>query len=77
MVEGRTTFDQATRKKTYDRFQEILHEQVPLIPLYAPYALVAVDRRVHGIAVQAAGIDYNREEWFIPKAEQVHPTVAP
>ncbi|OIO59074.1 MAG: peptide-binding protein [Alphaproteobacteria bacterium CG_4_10_14_0_2_um_filter_63_37] len=77
LVEGRTTFDQATRKKTYDRFQEILHEQVPLIPLYAPYALVAVDRRVHGIAVQAAGIDYNREEWFIPKAEQVHPTVAP
>jgi peptide/nickel transport system substrate-binding protein len=36
LVEGRHTLDQARRKKIYDRFQEILHEEVPYVFLYMP-----------------------------------------
>lgn len=72
LVRARKTFDRAERKRLYDRFQEILAEDQPYTFLYVPYALVAVSNRVHGIRPAPAGITYNFERWYVPKALQRH-----
>ncbi len=70
LVDGRQTFDEAKRKLCYDRFQEILADQQPYIFLYVPYSLPAVSSRIRGIVPAPAGITYNLEKWFVPKAFQ-------
>jgi peptide/nickel transport system substrate-binding protein len=70
LMDGRQTFDEAKRKQCYDRFQEILADQQPYIFLYVPYSLPAVSSRIKGIVPAPAGITYNIEKWFVPKALQ-------
>ena len=70
LVQGRSTFDRAERKKVYDRFQEILHEQQPYCFLFVPYSFSAVHKRVKGIQPAPAGIGYNQNYWWIPAVEQ-------
>jgi peptide/nickel transport system substrate-binding protein len=48
MLAQAATADYHTRKKNFDRVQEILHEQAPIVYLLHPNALVAVSRRVAG-----------------------------
>ena len=48
MLAQAATADYHARKKNFDRVQEILHEQSPVIYLLHPNALVAVSRRVAG-----------------------------
>lgn len=67
---GRRVFDQQQRKEYYDRFQEILAEEQPYTFLYVSEALPAVHRRFRGIEPAPAGIRYNFQHWFVPKAEQ-------
>lgn len=67
---GRCTFDQAERKKIYDRFQEILAEEQPYTFLYVGEALPAVARRFRGIEPTPAGITYNFNKWYVPEGEQ-------
>ncbi len=67
---GRRTFDQAERKKIYDRFQEILAEEQPYTFLYVGEALPAVARRFRGIEPAPAGITYNFIKWYVPGGEQ-------
>lgn len=67
---GRRTFDQAERKKIYDRFQEILAEEQPYTFLYVGEALPAVAKRFRGIEPAPAGITYNFIKWWVPKSEQ-------
>lgn len=67
---GRRTFDQAERKKIYDRFQEILAEEQPYTFLYVGEALPAVARRFHGIEPAPAGITHNFIKWYVPESEQ-------
>lgn len=67
---GRRTFDQAERKRIYDRFQEILAEEQPYTFLYVPEALPAVARRFHGIEPAPAGITHNFIRWYVPEGEQ-------
>ena len=67
---GRRVFDQQQRKEYYDRFQEILAEEQPYTFLYVSEALPAVSRRFRGIEPAPAGIRYNFQHWFVPKAEQ-------
>jgi peptide/nickel transport system substrate-binding protein len=67
---GRRTFDQAERKKIYDRFQEILAEEQPYTFLYVGEALPAVARRFRGIEPAPAGITYNFIKWYVPEGEQ-------
>jgi len=67
---GRRTFDQAERKRIYDRFQEILAEEQPYTFLYISEALPAVARRFHGIEPAPAGITYNFIKWYVPEGEQ-------
>ncbi|QLA18876.1 peptide-binding protein [Desulfolutivibrio sulfoxidireducens] len=67
LEKGRHTLDQAERKKIYDAFQEILHQEQPYCFLYAPYALPILSARFQGIEPAPAGIAYNFTEWWVPK----------
>ena len=67
---GRSTFDQAARKKAYDRLQEILHEEQPYCFLYVPYQLSAVQKRFRGIEPAPIGIFYNSDRWWVPLDDQ-------
>jgi peptide/nickel transport system substrate-binding protein len=70
LEEGRRTFDQAERKRIYDRFQEILAEEQPYTFLYVGKALPAVARRFRGIDPAPAGITHNFREWWVAQSEQ-------
>jgi peptide/nickel transport system substrate-binding protein len=67
---GRRTFDQAARKKAYDRIQEILAEEVPLVFLYVPDALPAVQARFRGIEPAPAGISWNFIRWRVEEGAE-------
>ena len=67
---ARSTFDQAVRKKNYDRFQEILHRDQPYCFLYVPYSLSAVHKRFRGIEPAPTGIFHNTNQWWVPLDEQ-------
>jgi peptide/nickel transport system substrate-binding protein len=70
LEQGRRTFDQAERKRIYDRFQEILAEEQPYTFLYVGEALPAVAKRFHGIDPSPNGIMYNFIKWYVPESEQ-------
>jgi len=67
---GRSSCVEAERKKYYDRLQEVLAEEQPLVFLYFRDALPVVSSRIHGIVPAPNGIKYNSPEWFVPKAVQ-------
>jgi peptide/nickel transport system substrate-binding protein len=69
---GRRTCRQSDRKKVYDRLQEILAEEQPLVFLYFRDTMPAVASRVHGIVPGPIGIDYNMYEWYVPKQLQLY-----
>jgi len=70
LEKGRRIFDQAERKKIYDRFQEILAEEQPYTFLYVGEALPVVAMRFRGIEEAPAGIRYNFIDWYVPEDEQ-------
>jgi peptide/nickel transport system substrate-binding protein len=70
LEKGRYTFDSQVRKACYDRVQEILAEEQPYTFLYVPYALPVISARFQGVAPAPAGIAYNMDKWYVPKAEQ-------
>lgn len=70
LVEARAATDQTVRKRLYDRFQEILHEEQPYAFLFVPYALPVVQKRFHGIEPALAGIMYNIDRWWVPRSLQ-------
>jgi peptide/nickel transport system substrate-binding protein len=72
---ARSTFDQAERKKRYDRFQEILHRDQPYCFLFVPYTLSAVHKRFRGIEPAPAGIFHNTNLWWAPHGEQRYRSV--
>ena len=72
LEEGRSTFDLEKRKKAYFRIQEILAEEQPYVFLFVPDALPVVQSRFHGIQPALAGISYNFNKWYVPKALQKH-----
>jgi peptide/nickel transport system substrate-binding protein len=72
---SRRTFNQAERQKHLFALQDILAEEQPYLWLYAPYALVAVHKRVQGIAPAPAGIGYNSTEWWVPKHWHLRPAL--
>lgn len=70
LIEGRSTYDIQKRKKAYNRIHEIIAEELPYVFIYVPDSLAAVDNRFQNIKVEAAGIRYNFEKWFVPKEAQ-------
>ena len=71
-MRGRRTCRQSDRKKVYDRLQEILAEEQPLVFLYFRDTMPAVASRVRGIVPGPIGIDYNTNEWYVPKRVQLY-----
>jgi peptide/nickel transport system substrate-binding protein len=69
---GRKTCLQSERKRAYDRMQEILAEEQPLIFLFFRDTLPAVAARVRGIVPGPLGIDHNVNEWYVPKQLQLY-----
>jgi peptide/nickel transport system substrate-binding protein len=56
-----TSFE--ARKKIYDEVQQIINEDVPVIPLYRPDAIGARNRRIIGARYTPNGIIDNIHEW--------------
>jgi peptide/nickel transport system substrate-binding protein len=70
LEKGRATCHQQERVATYHRIQQILAEDQPYVFLYFRETLPVVSSRVRGIKVEAAGIDYNFIDWYVPKSLQ-------
>ena len=66
LEKGRASCVEAERKKYYDRFQEILADDQPIVFLYFRDALPVVSSRVRGIVPSPNGIRYNFNEWYVP-----------
>ena len=75
LEEARATPDQAARTRLYARVQEILADDQPYCFLFVPYALPVVQRRFMGIRPALAGIMYNFDKWWVPKALQRYEVV--
>lgn len=67
---GQKTYDLKSRKKAYDRIQEILAEEAPYTFLYVPDSNTALNKRFRNIKPAASGISYNFIDWYVPKVEQ-------
>jgi len=70
LEKGRASCVQAERKKYYDRLQEVLAEEQPIVFLYFRDALPVVSARVRGIIESPNGIRYKFHEWFVPTQAQ-------
>jgi peptide/nickel transport system substrate-binding protein len=70
LEKGRASCVEAERKKYYDRFQEILAEDQPIVFLFFRDALPVISSRIRGIAPSPNGIRYNFNEWYVPKPLQ-------
>lgn len=68
--EARFTLDQPTRKKAFDRIQEIFYEDVPYVFLYVPDALPVYSNRFIGPEVGPGGIGHNFNQWYVPSDRQ-------
>ena len=66
LEKGRSTCVEADRKKYYDRLQEVLAEDQPIVFLYFRDGLPVVSSRVRGIVPSPQGINYNFNEWYVP-----------
>jgi len=70
LTKARLTFNLDEQKRWYDLMQQEIHQDVPVVFLYAGYSLPAIHQRIQGVEVAPAGIGHNQEKWFIPKALQ-------
>ena len=70
LEQARLTFDLDKQKQWYDIMQQEIHQDVPVVFLYAGYSLPAIHKRIKGIEVAPAGIGHNSEFWYVPKALQ-------
>jgi len=70
LEKGRVSCVEEERKKYYDRFQEILAEDQPIVFLYFRDALPVVSSRVRGVVPSPNGIRYNFNEWYVPRPLQ-------
>ena len=58
--------DYSVRKKYYDRYQEIIYNERPLIYLYSPIRISAIRRKFQNIFPSSLmGLTYNIEEIFV------------
>jgi peptide/nickel transport system substrate-binding protein len=67
LEKGRQSCVEAERKKYYDRLQEVLAEDQPIIFLYFREELPVVASRVRGIVPAPIGIQHNFNQWFVPQ----------
>ncbi|MBI1953038.1 MAG: peptide-binding protein [Candidatus Omnitrophica bacterium] len=70
LIKGRTTYDEASRRKAYHELHRILYEDQPVCFLFVPDALPAVHRRFEGVEVSPLGVGHNLIHWYAPRARQ-------
>ena len=70
LVEGRRTFDQASRRRIYQEVHRRLAEDQPYTFLYVADALPVVASRFRNVVATPIGIGYNVIDWYAPRAEQ-------
>jgi peptide/nickel transport system substrate-binding protein len=63
--EGAQTFDFAERKRIYDQAQQIVYDEVPMIYLYSPLSIVAVQDRIQNFDPTPLETFHNLEEIWI------------
>ncbi len=60
----------AERKPIYDRYQEIIYEEKPIIYLYSPTRITAIRKKFNNIFPSSlSGLVYNLDEIYIDKKE--------
>ena len=65
---GALKIDFADRKPVYDRYQEIIYEQNPVIYLYSPAQIYAIRKKFKNVFPSALnGLIYNLDELYIEK----------
>lgn len=64
---GANTADPEERKKIYDEFQLAFLDEMPIVPLYWPLRLVAINNRVHNARhiITTNGLLRNVHEWWV------------
>ena len=70
ILAGRRTFDQKEREKIHHEIHETLFREQPYMFLYAPDALVIVNKRFNGINPGPAGIGHNFIRWWVEKNQR-------
>jgi len=68
--EGRRTFDLEKRKVIYHKIHALIAADVPYAFLVVPESLPVVHKKYIGVEQAPAGIGWNFDRWFIPKAWQ-------
>ncbi|WP_054949987.1 oligopeptide ABC transporter substrate-binding protein [Numidum massiliense] len=56
--------DENYRKDTYVKWQKLMNEELPVLPLWEPVDLLAMNKRVHGPHI-GLGTDTKLHEWFV------------
>jgi peptide/nickel transport system substrate-binding protein len=67
LEKGANTADTAERKKIYDEFQIQFLEEMPIVPLYWPLRLVAMNKRVNNAShmITTNALLRNMHEWWV------------
>lgn len=74
LAAGRREFNQAKRKKIYNKIHKIIYDEQPYLFLYTADSLPILSSRFKGIEVAPAGISYNFIKWYVPKNRQKYIT---
>ena len=69
-IQGRQTFDQEKRKEIYHKIHGIIFSEQPYMFLYAPDALVIIDKRFMGIDPGPGGIGHNFIRWWVQENQR-------
>jgi len=71
MEQGAQTFDLAERHKIYDKVQQIIFDEAPMVYLYSPLSIMAVRDRIRNFDPTPLEAFHNLEEiWVDPGAEK-------
>jgi peptide/nickel transport system substrate-binding protein len=60
-----TTVQKEERAKLFDRIQEILNDELPVVPIVCPTSTIAVNKRVKGVRNSILSLTRNIHEWEI------------
>ncbi|KPK74591.1 MAG: hypothetical protein AMJ79_13695 [Phycisphaerae bacterium SM23_30] len=59
------TVQKEERAKIFDSIQEILHDEVPVVPIVCPASTIAVNKRIKGVRHSILYVTRNIHEWEI------------
>ena len=67
LEEGANTSDTEARKAIYDEFQMVFIDEMPIVPLYWPLRLAAINNRVQNAShiITTNGLLRNIEDWWV------------